>query len=93
MTEGVLARACERSAAEGKRLSLPVRDNAGWHVSKRMRPRIKAHTLRVEREGGVRTVACCGLPIEAPWLDRIEPCWAHGKRAILDPDRKRRRPR
>jgi hypothetical protein len=35
----------------------------------------------------VRIVAC-DLPIKAPWLNAIEPKWVHGKRAIVDPDRK-----
>jgi hypothetical protein len=48
---------------------------------------IQARNRRVKRDGGVRIVACY-LPIKAPWLNRIEPCWAHGKRAILEADRK-----
>jgi len=35
----------------------------------------------------VRIVAC-SLPVKAPWLNAIEPKWVHGKRAILEPDRK-----
>ena len=30
----------------------------------------------------------CGLPVKAPWLNPIEPKWLHGKRAIVEPDRK-----
>ena len=30
----------------------------------------------------------CPLPIKSPWLNRIEPKWVHGKRAIAEPDRK-----
>ncbi len=29
----------------------------------------------------------CPLPVKAPWLNRIEPKWVHGKRAIIEPDR------
>jgi DDE superfamily endonuclease len=87
VTEDFLAWACERLAAEGKRALLLIWDNASWHVSRRVRSWIKGHNRRVKREGGVRIVACY-LPIKAPWLNRIEPCWVHGKRAILEPDRK-----
>ena len=41
----------------------------------------------VKVEGGVRIVSC-PLPVKAPWLNAIEPKWVHGKRAILEPDRK-----
>jgi hypothetical protein len=34
----------------------------------------------------VRIVSCT-LPVKAPWLNRIEPKWVHGKRAIIEPDR------
>lgn len=27
-------------------------------------------------------------PVKAPWPDAIEPKWVHGKRAIVDPDRR-----
>ena len=30
----------------------------------------------------------CRLPIQSPWLKPIGPCCIHGKRAILEPDRK-----
>ena len=30
----------------------------------------------------------CGLPVKAPWRNPIEPKWMHGKRAIVEPDRK-----
>ena len=48
---------------------------------------ITAHNQRVKQEGGVRIVVC-GLPVKAPWLNPIEPKWAHGKKAIVEPDRK-----
>jgi hypothetical protein len=86
VTEGYLAWACERLAAEGKTALLLVWDNAAWHVSKRVRTWIKAHNREAKRRGGVRIVACF-LPIKAPWLNPIEPKWAHGKRAIVEPQR------
>ena len=87
VTEDFLAWACERLAADGKRALLLVWDNASWHVSGRVRSWIKAHNRRAKAEGGVRIVACY-LPVKAPWLNRIEPKWVQGKRAILEPDRK-----
>jgi hypothetical protein len=87
VTEEFLAWACTRLAAEGKRALLLVWDNASWHVSQRVRAWIQAHNRRARAEGGVRIVAC-GLPIKAPWLNAIEPKWVHGKRAIIEPDRK-----
>jgi hypothetical protein len=35
---------------------------------------------------GVRIVACY-LPIKSPWLNPIEPKWAHGKRRVIEPAR------
>jgi hypothetical protein len=87
VTEDFLAWACARLAAEGKRALLLVWDNARWHVSQRVRAWVKAHNRRAKAEGGVRIVVC-GLPVKAPWLNAIEPKWVHGKRAIIEPDRK-----
>ena len=58
-----------------------------WHVSARVRAWIKAHNRRARAGGGVRIVACY-LPVKAPWLNAIEPKWVHGKRAVVEPDRK-----
>ncbi len=30
----------------------------------------------------------CRLPSRSPWLNPIEPRWAHGKRAVVEPERK-----
>jgi hypothetical protein len=87
VTEDFLAWACQRLAAEGKRALLLVWDNASRHVSQRVRAWIKTHNRRAKAGGGVRIVACY-LPVKAPWLNAIEPKWVHGKRAIVEPDRK-----
>jgi hypothetical protein len=87
VTEDFLAWACERLAAEGKKALLLIWDNAAWHVSRRVRAWIRAHNRRAKAEGGVRIIACY-LPVKAPWLNAIEPKWVHGKRAIVEPDRK-----
>jgi transposase len=87
VTEDFLEWVCGRLAAEGKTALLLVWDNASWHVSRRVRSWIKGHNRRAKCEGGVRIIACY-LPIKSPWLNPIEPRWLHGKRAILEPDRK-----
>ena len=77
----------DRLAGEGKTALLMVWDNASWHVSQAVRAWLKAHNRRVKRAGGCRVVVC-PLPSKSPWLNRIEPKWVHGKRAIAEPDRK-----
>jgi transposase len=79
--------ACGRLAAEGKKALLLVWDNAAWHVSRAVRAWVKAHNRAARKEGGVRIVVC-QLPVKAPWLNPIEPKWVHGKRAVVEPDRK-----
>lgn len=86
VTEDYLAWVCERLAAEGKTALLLVWDNAAWHVSRRVRAWVKAHNREAKRKGGVRIVACY-LPVKSPWLNAIEPKWASGKKAVVEPDR------
>jgi transposase len=86
VTEDFLAWVCDVLAAEGKTALLLVWDNASWHISQRVRAWIRAHNGRARREGGVRIVAC-RLPVKSPWLNPIEPKWAHGKRAVAEPER------
>ena len=33
-------------------------------------------------------IIACFLPVKAPWLNAIEAKWVHGKRAIVEPERK-----
>jgi hypothetical protein len=87
VTAQFLAWACERLAAEGKRALLLVWDNASWHISHEVRDFVRTHNRRVRREGGVRIVRC-QLPTKSPWSNRIEPHWMHGKRAVVEPERK-----
>jgi hypothetical protein len=86
VTEGYLAWVCERLWGEGKRVLVLVWDNAAWHASKRVRAWVRDHNRTARREGGVRILACF-LPVKSPWLNPIEPRWAHGKKAIVEPDR------
>ena len=88
VTEDYLGWLCGRFAAEGKRVFVLVWDNAAWHISERVRRWIERHNRRVRRAGKGCRIRVCGLPIKAPWLNPIEPKWVHGKRAIVEPDRK-----
>jgi hypothetical protein len=82
-----LAWCCGKLAAAGKEALLLVWDNAPWHVSRAVRQWIRAHNRRVKADGrGVRIVNCY-LPVKSPWLNSIEPKWAHGKRRVVEPDR------
>jgi len=86
-TTEFLAWCCAKLAAAGKEALLLVWDNAPWHVSQAVRQWIRAHNQRVKRRGqGVRIVNC-SLPINSPWLNPIEPKWAHGKRRVVEPAR------
>jgi transposase len=87
ITTQFLAWCCERLAALGKRALLLVWDNAAWHGSKAVRQWLRAHNRRVKQAGaGVRIVACF-LPSKSPWLNAIEPKWAHGKRWVAEAER------
>jgi len=87
VTEDFLGWVCGELAREGKKVFVLVWDNASWHISKRVAAWIEAHNAKVALEGGCAIVEC-PLPKKAPWLNNIEPKWVHGKRAIVEPDRK-----
>jgi len=79
---------CEQVQAEGKHVLVLIWDNASWHVSEQVRTWLREHNqtvLQETRNGkrGVRIIPCW-LPIKSPWLNRIEPKWVHGKRAIVE---------
>ena len=76
----------ERLANDGKQALVVIWDNASWHTSREVRTWLKAHNQRVKRSGGCRLLLC-QLPSKSPWLNRIEPKWVHGKRAIAEPTR------
>lgn len=78
---------CEQLAKEGKSALLLVWDNASWYISQAVRDWIRAHNRQAKREGRVRIIRC-QLPTKSPWLNRIEPHWVHGKRAVVEPERK-----
>ncbi len=79
---------CGVLAAEGKRVLVPVWDNAAWHVSNRVRGWIERHNRRVRRARAGYRIRVCPLPIKAPWRNPTEPKWVHGKRAAAELDRK-----
>ena len=86
VTIDFLSWVCGRLARQGKRVFVLVLDNASWHISQMVRQWIRSHNAQVKRDGGVRLLKCL-LPIKSPWLNRIEPHWVHGKRAIVEPAR------
>jgi len=87
VTTQFLAWCCAKLGAAGKEALLLVWDNAPWHVSRAVRAWIGAHNRRVKRATrGVRIIPCY-LPIKSPWLNPIEPKWAHGKRRVVEPAR------
>jgi transposase len=88
MTCGFLAWAAERLAAEGVRVLALIWDNAPWHVSREVRAWIRGHNRRVKAAGDGCRLLVCRLPSKSPWLNPIEPRWAHGKRAVAEPGRK-----
>jgi transposase len=82
---------CEQVQAQGKSVLILIWDNASWHVSKQVKTWLREHNQFVQQQArmsqpGVRILPCW-LPIKSPWLNRIEPKWVHGKRAIVEPAR------
>ena len=87
VTTAYLDWCAERLATHGKRVMVLIWDNAAWHVSHEVRAWLRAHNRRVRRDGkGVRILACA-LPVKSPWLNAIEPKWAHTKKRVVEPDR------
>ena len=70
---------------EGKRVLVIIWDNAGWHLSKRLRQWIRQYNRAAKQAGDVRLLTHL-LPLKSPWLNPIEPRWVHAKRAICEPN-------
>lgn len=87
VTTAFLSWVVERLVVQGKHVWVLIWDNASWHISREVRGWIRAHNRRAKREGGLR-ILTCELPVKSPWLNPIEPRWLHGKRAIVEPERK-----
>jgi hypothetical protein len=78
-------------AEAGQQCVVMIWDNASWHVSREVKTWIGQHNrsvLQARREGkaGVQIIPCW-LPTKSPWLNRIEPHWVHGKKAVVEPAR------
>jgi transposase len=87
ITTAYLDWCCRKLHTAGKTGLLLIWDNASWHVSRLVREWIREHNRAVKHRGvGVRIVAC-PLPVKSPWLNPIEPKWAHGKRRVVEPAR------
>jgi hypothetical protein len=84
ITTQFLAWVGERLHCEGKKALLLVWDNASWHLSHTLREWIRRYNRHATREGGLRILRC-QVPTKSPWLNRIEPHWVQGKRAIVEP--------
>jgi len=79
---------CQQLEQQHKSVLALIWDNATWHLSQQVRQWIKTHNAQVKQSGkGIRLIVC-HLPVKSPWLNAIEPKWVHGKRAIVEPDRK-----
>jgi transposase len=81
VTCAFLAWIAERMAADGVRVLALVWDNAPWHVSREVRAWIRDHNRRVEAAGTGCRLIVCRLPSKSPWLNPIEPRWAHARQA------------
>jgi hypothetical protein len=76
----------EKLEALGKKVLLPIWDNASWHISKEVGRWFGKHNRRVRKSGeGVRIVSRL-LPKQSPWPNAMEPKWVHGKRKVVEPE-------
>jgi transposase len=87
VTVQFLAWLCGSIAQEGKRVLVVIWDDASWHTADVVTQWVKEQNQRAERGAGARVVVC-ELPVASPWLNNIEPCWTHAKKAIMEVDRK-----
>jgi transposase len=76
-----------RYLALSKQVLVVLWDDASWHTSEGVACWVKEQNQRARRGEGVRVVIC-ELPVASPWLNNIEPCWTHAKRAVMEVDRK-----
>jgi transposase len=78
---------CHKLEQLDKRVLALIWDNASWHISNKVHTWIREHNRQVKNSGqGVRILPC-RLPVKSPWLNPIEPVWAHGKRRVVEPTR------
>ncbi len=79
-----LAQLLDIGRRERKRCLIVIWDHASWHKSKTVRHWIRAHNRQAKQTGDVRLLVWL-LAKKSPWLNPIEPCWLHGKPAVLEP--------
>ncbi len=72
---------------QGKQVLVLVGDNASWQVSREVKRWIKTHNRQVKTTGSGVRLLVCPLPRRSPWLNRMEPKWVQGKRAVAQPQR------
>lgn len=70
---------------EAKKAVVLLWDNATWHKSQRIRQWIRTYNQHAKQKGEPRLLTWL-LPLQSPWLNPIEPRWAHAKRAVCQPD-------
>jgi transposase len=87
VTTAFLEWATAELAAAGEKVLVLIWDNASWHVSGEVRNWIAGHNQQVKSSGAGVRIIVVGLPTKSPWLNNIEPKWAHGKKAIVEPAR------
>jgi transposase len=78
---------CWEMGREGKKVLIVVWDDASWHTAGTVPTWVRDHNQRAKKNGGIKLVIC-ELPVASPWLNNIEPCWHHAKKAVMEPDRK-----
>src|SRR5262249_27041419 len=79
--------ACPQVAALGHAVLVLIGDNARWHTRAAVRTWIREHHRTVKPTGQGGRLLSCFLPVKRPWLNKIEPKSAHGKRHLVEPDR------
>jgi transposase len=78
---------CWVVAREGKKVLVVIWDDASWHTASAVAEWVDGRNRCARRGEGVKVVIC-ELPVASPWLNNIEPCWTHAKKAIMEFDRK-----
>ena len=61
--------------------------STGTFISRAVTAWIAAHNRQIKTGAAAVRSVVCSLPIKSPWLNPIEPKWAHGKKAIVEPER------
>ena len=84
VTKAFVEWACGELAKAGEKGLVLIWDNASWHVSEEVREWIAGHNRAAKQNGTGIRILVVGLPTKSPWLNKIEPKWQHGKKAIVE---------